>query len=135
VDPEDDTGRPLGRLVGALTAHADVASLTAVLTGTLADLLPGDLVRVERDRSLADRLHGRPGRPVGITVPAGDHELTLRTVGHRTEAEIAHTVRGVTLSRRPVPITEWIEQLAAALDAQAAHDDAARAALDRLLLG
>lgn len=126
----------LGRLVGALSAHSDVASMTAVLTTTLADLLPADLVEVERDRTMGDRLAGRPGRPVAVTVQAGERTLTLRADrAGRTEATVTHTVRGVVLSRQPVSIPDWIEALAAELARIAERDDAARAALDRLLLG
>ncbi|HET8583491.1 MAG TPA: hypothetical protein VFL65_09570 [Jatrophihabitans sp.] len=128
--------RPLGHLVAALSAHADVVSMTQVLTATLADLLPGSLVQVERRRSVADRLAGRPGTPVSLTVRGTDRDLVLAAGRDGTpEAQIVHTVRGVVLSRTAVPITEWITALAAELDRRAASDEAARAALDRLLLG
>jgi hypothetical protein len=128
--------RPLGHLVAVLTPHADVASMTKILTATLADLLPPDLVRVEHRRSFADKLAGRAGEPVAVSVVAGDRELTLRARGHGgTEATSAHIVRGVVLSRTPVSIPEWIDALATELDRAAARDEAARAALDRLLLG
>jgi hypothetical protein len=128
--------RPLGHLIGALSAHADVESMTEVLTATLADLLPARLVRIERRRTLADRLAGRAGTPVALSVLAGDRELTLQALADGgTEAVIVHTVRGVVLSRTPVPVTDWIAALATELDRRAAEDDAARAALQRLLLG
>jgi hypothetical protein len=126
----------LGRLVGALSAHADVAAMTEVLTTTLADLLPADIVDVERGRTVGDRLAGRPGRAVAVTIRAGERALSLRSTGPgRTDATITHTVRGVVLSRRSVPITEWVEALAGELARIAERDDAARAVLDRLLLG
>jgi hypothetical protein len=126
----------LGRLVGALSAHSDVAALTQVLTTTLADLLPADLVDVERARSFGDRLTGRPGRPVAVTVRAGERSLQLRSASDgRTEATITHAVRGVVLSRKSVEITEWITTLATELERLATQDERARAALDRLLLG
>jgi hypothetical protein len=128
--------RPLGHLVAALAPHADVASMTTILTATLADVLPKDLVRVEYRRSLGDKLAGRVGDPVAVSVGTGDRELTLRADARGgTEATIAHIVRGVVLSRSPVSIPEWIDALAAEVDRAAARDDAARAALDRLLLG
>jgi hypothetical protein len=123
--------RPLGHLVAALDRHRDVAALTEVLTTTLADLLPGDLVTVERSRTMADRMHGRPGTPVALTVRCGERDLVLRG----REPSVVHTVRGVVLSRRSVPITEWIELLAAELDRRGREDETARAALERLLLG
>jgi hypothetical protein len=127
---------PLGHLVAALTPHAEVAGMTHVLTATLAGLLPARLVRVERRRSLADRVGGRPGIPVAVTVLTGEHELALREAATGTvEATIAHSVRGVVLSRRSVPITEWITALATHLQRLGEQDQQARHALDRLLLG
>jgi hypothetical protein len=127
---------PLGHLTAALSGHADVTAMTEVLTATLADLLPAGLVRVERERSLSDRVRGRAGSPVAVTVPIGDRELTLRRrADGSTEPEIGHVVRGVALSRTVVPIDEWITALARELERRAAADERARAALDRLLLG
>jgi hypothetical protein len=133
--PADDVP-PLGRITEALSAQADVASLTRVLTGTLADVLPGELVEVTYERSMSDRMHGRPGRPVGLTVSTGDKSLILQQLASgRTDAFVARTVRGVVISRTPVSITEWIAALAAELSALGEQSDATRAALTRLLLG
>jgi hypothetical protein len=127
---------PLGHLTAALAARADVAAMTQVLTETLADLLPADLVRVERRRTVGDRLNARPGTPTSLTVHAGDRDLILsQSRDGRSEASIAHTVRGVILSRTSVSIPEWIKALATELNRMAAADEAARTALDRLLLG
>ncbi|MCW2541092.1 MAG: hypothetical protein JWN95_2817 [Frankiales bacterium] len=133
--PADDVP-PLGRITEALSAHADVASLTRVLTGTLADVLPAELVEVSYERSMGDRMHGRPGRPVGITISTGDKSLILQQRGSgRTDAFIARTVRNVVISRAPVSITEWVAALAAELSALGEQSEATRAALTRLLLG
>lgn len=127
---------PLGDLAAALSTHADVAAMTEVLTTTLAGLLPPDLVRVERRRGLADRLAGRAGVPTSLTVRGADHDLVLRRrTDGGTEAVIVHAVRGVALSRTPVPISEWTAALASELERLAASDAVARAALERLLLG
>jgi hypothetical protein len=126
---------PLGHLIAALSAHADVVSLTHVLTVTLADALPAGMVHVERRRSLADRAAGRPGQPIAVSITAGDKRFTLKTPpGGRVEASVTHTVRGVTLSRTPMSTPAWITELATALNNVAGADEMTRAALERLLL-
>jgi hypothetical protein len=127
----------LGRLVAALTGDAaDLPSLTRVLTVTLAEVLPIGMVDVEYDRSLADRMSGRPGTPVALTVTTGDRVLTLQAGrAGRTEAVVARAVRGVTISRSPVSIVEWIAALAEQLNRLANEDASARSAIERLLLG
>lgn len=126
---------PLGHLIAALSTHADVASLSQVLTVTLADTLPAGMVHIERRRSLADRVAGRPGQPIAVSITAADKTLTLKTPPDGpAEATITHTVRGVTLSRTPLSTPAWITELANALSKVAATNETTRAALERLLL-
>lgn len=123
-----------GRLVEALTADAaSVASLTRVLASTLATSLPEEMIEVEQKRSLADRLAGRDGDPVGVTLRFGETTLSLSGEGPRAKAVVAREVRGVVISRRDVTITEWIQALATEITARAEHDSAARTALERML--
>src|SRR3954447_10933283 len=58
-----------GLAVALRTDRADVASYASVLTDALGSALPEGMVEVERDRSMKDRLAGRPGDPGGR--PAG----------------------------------------------------------------
>ena len=132
---EPQSPRPLGHLVAALSARSDVESLTVVLTESLADMLPAQVVQVERRRTAGDRLHGRPGVPVRLVVHGTDRDLVLHRHNGRTEAEIVHVVHGVELSHRAVSMPEWIEALAGVLDQHAASAEAARVALEKLLLG
>lgn len=126
---------PLGHLIAALSAHADVVSLSQVLTVTLADTLPAGMVRIERHRTLTDRIAGRPGHPIAVTIAADDKILTLKTPPDGpVEATVTHTVRGVTLSRTPMSPQMWIAELATALTKLADTDETTRTALERLLL-
>jgi len=129
-------GVPFGRLVAALSGDgADLPSLTRVLTTTLADALPTGMVEVEWHRSMSDRLASRDGTPVGLSVTVGDKILTLNQGrGGRNEAVVAHVVRNVVITRSPVSIPAWISALATELTKLAEADDAARGALNRLLL-
>jgi len=112
---------------------SDVAMFTRVLTRSFADVLPAGMVDVDRDRTLADRLAGRPGTPVALRITFPERRLQLTATAGWPEAEVAHVVRGVVLSRAQVPVEEWVRTLAAELTGLAARNEAARAALAALL--
>jgi hypothetical protein len=114
---------------------ADVAVYARVLTDSLGDALPEGVVTVDRERTVADRMRGRPGEVAKITVRLGDQLLTLAVQRGRPAAEICREVRGVVLSRRPVPLTEWAAELARALVAYAEQNAEAAQVLRRLVAG
>jgi hypothetical protein len=121
-------------LAAALRAdRADLEVYAEVLTVKLVGALPEGLVRVDRRRTLADRMAGRPGTVTAITVSAGDRELTLRQTGHGLQGLVEQAVRGVVIARREVPVDEWLRALAEALTGLARQSERARAALGRLL--
>jgi len=73
------------------------------------------MVEVERKRSLADRMAGREGAPVSLTVTTPDEQLVLRREAHGVAGEIRQIVRGVTIKRRTVGVDEWLIALAGVL--------------------
>jgi hypothetical protein len=93
----------------------------------------GDAVGIERERSLGDRLTGRPGRPVAIRFSRGERTLTLRRDGARWVGEAAHVVTGVTISRRTLSLGEWLEVFAGAVAVAAADAAGDAAAAGRAL--
>jgi hypothetical protein len=113
---------------------ADVATYARVLTVTLADVLPPGCVTVDHERSLADRLKGRAGRPHRIVVRLGERTLFL-SGDARPVAEIHHEVRGVILSRDQVTLDVWVQALARELVAHAEANARAAEALRRLVTG
>jgi hypothetical protein len=123
-------------VASALTASADsadVAMFVRVFTRSFAEALPPEMVEVDRDRSLGDRMAGRPGTPVALRITFPDRRLSLRATRGWPEAEVQQVVRGVVLSRRQVPVDEWVRTLAEELTGLAARNEAARAALASLL--
>lgn len=104
-----------------------VESITAALPG--AEL--GGVVTIDRDRSLGDRLAGRAGTVKALRFEASGVALTLQySAGPRWNAEIARVSGGVIISRRTMPLGEWLSTLAgriAAAAADAAGDAAASA--------
>jgi hypothetical protein len=129
-----DAVRDIDLVAAALRVdRADVDTLVAVLTESLGELLPSGMVEVERERSMGDRLAGRPGHAVAVAVRAPERELSLRRGRHGPVAEIRVVVRGVVISRREVGIDEWTRALAEEVSALARRDAAARTALQRFL--
>ena len=114
---------------------ADLATYARVLSTTLGETLPPECVEIEYDRSLADRMRGRPGEVRTVTVRLGDRTLLLAMEGRRPRTEIAHEVRGVVLSRDPVGFDAWVAELARQMTAYAAGNARAAEALRRLVTG
>jgi hypothetical protein len=121
-------------LAASLRADAtDLDIYSRVLTTSLSDALPSEMIAVERDQSLRDRLSGRPGKVVGIRVLLGEITLELLRGPGIPLAKVVHVVRGVTISSREVAMTEWSRLLAEALALRARESAAARQALAGLL--
>ncbi len=132
--PEPGEPMSLEMVTAALRADSgDVTSLARVFTATIGETLPPGMVEVERERGLADRLAGREGAAVAVRISFPERALELRRGRTGLHAEVRQVVRGVVISRRELPVEEWIQTLAAELTSLAARDAAARAALAALL--
>jgi len=133
----EPTGSPsLDMVTAALRADSrDIAIYARVLTESLGDALPASFVTVDRDRSVSDRMKGRPGTVTKITVRLGDQVMTLRLTGGAPAAEICREVRGVVLSRQPVQVGQWAAELAKALVGHAEQNAETAEALRRLVAG
>lgn len=114
---------------------ADVAVYTRVLTKSLSEALPPGYVTVERERSMSDRMRGRPGEISKVAVRLGDQLMTLAVKNGQPAAEICREVRGVVLSRENVPFQQWASALASALVEHAENNAQAAQALRRLVTG
>jgi hypothetical protein len=126
----------LDLVTAALRADsADVAIYARVLTESLSEALPPGTVSIDRKRSASDRMHGRPGEVSGIVVRLGDQVMSLSVSRGQPAAEICREVRGVVLSRTPVPLGEWTSALASALVAHAERNAEAAQALRKLVAG
>ncbi|MBV9095309.1 MAG: hypothetical protein JO132_15755 [Streptosporangiaceae bacterium] len=133
---EHEGAPSLDMVAAALRADStDVAIYARVLTQSLGEALPSDCVTVDRERTLSDRMRGRPGEISRIVVRLGDQQMTLAVRDGQPLAEICRTVRGVVLSRQAVPVGEWAAALASALVAYAEQNAQAARALRRLVAG
>jgi len=93
----EPAGEPsLDMVTAALRADSsDIAIYAKVLTESLGESLPPDAVQIDRDRTMSDRMKGRPGQVTKITIRLGDQVLTLRLTGGAPVAEVCREVRGV----------------------------------------
>ena len=137
MEPTDPAGSPsLDMVTAALRADSsDIAIYARVLTESLGEALPPDTVTIERDRSVSDRMKGRPGQVTKITIRLSDQVLTLRLTGGAPVAEVCREVRGVVLSRQTVPLGQWAAELAKALVSHAEQNADTAEALRRLVAG
>lgn len=133
---EPDDALSLEMVTAALRMDsADVAVYTRVLTKSLSEALPPGYVTVERERSMSDRMRGRPGEISKVAVRLGDQLMTLAVKNGQPAAEICREVRGVVLSRENVPFQQWASALASALVEHAENNAQAAQALRRLVTG
>ena len=133
---EHDDALSLDMVTAALRADStDVAIYARVLTQSLGEALPSEYVTVERDRTMSDRMKGRPGEVSKIVVRLGEQQMTLAVQNGRPVAESCRAVRGVVLSRQTVPVAEWAAALAGALLSYAEQNAEAAQALRKLVAG
>ena len=133
---EPDDALSLEMVTAALRLDsADVAVYTRVLTKSLSEALPPGYVTVERERSMSDRMRGRPGEISKLAIRLGDQLMTLEVKNGQPAAEICREVRGVVLSRQNVPVQQWASALASALVLHAENNAQAAQALRRLVTG
>ena len=133
---EPDDALSLEMVTAALRLDsADVAVYARVLTKSLSEALPPGYVTVERERSMSDRMRGRPGEISKLAIRLGDQLMTLEVKNGQPAAEICREVRGVVLSRQNVPLQQWASALASALVLHAENNAQAAQALRRLVTG
>jgi hypothetical protein len=119
------TGQPVG------DPQTFLAGLVESVERTLPDVVVSGALTVDRDRSLGDRLSGRPGTITALRLEAGGEVLSLSySRGPKWNAEAARISGGVIISRRTLSLGDWLSAFAgrvAAAAADAAGDAAASA--------
>lgn len=111
------------------SSSTDIHILLKVLAEQLTDVL-GDRLVVER----AGRFrHADQIKSVRITV--GGDELTATVAGSSVDCTIGRVSGGIRIRSERVGMDEWLKTLLGALQAEAAHSDAARQALEHIVIG
>jgi len=113
------------------------SELLLALARSLPGLVEPELLQIDRQRSVRDRMSGRDGEVVRVRLAGPELTLTLAagSARGRPAAEAAHVVRGVVISRRSVPVAEWLDLLAGQLHVLAAASATDDAAVTRTLAG
>jgi hypothetical protein len=106
-------------------ARDDADRFLELLAGRLQTLVPG-LVTIRR-RGLRNR------RVEQVTVALPDQRLTISRAPTGVDTTLAQVVRGIVVATHQLTVEEWVQRLAQAVAAQAASQDQARTALERLL--
>lgn len=128
------TDQPRVELIAAALRRdlADLDLYAHFLQNTLEEALPDGLLEVERRQSVGDRLRGRPGSVMSLSVTLADRRYVLHPHRGAPRAEIIHVVRGLALDHDDVPLDTWITRLAAALNTHAEGNARAAQALARI---
>jgi hypothetical protein len=106
-----------------VAASDDPAVLLEALAANVTRALGADAasaLHTERDRSLGDRLAGRPGTLRTLRFDGVDERMEVRLDRGRLAAEAARVSGGVVISRRTLPLGAWLTAFAGEVAAVAA---------------
>lgn len=128
-----DMNEPLQVDLFAASLRADMTDLKAFMEA-LATKLEGAMpmqTSVTRQSGLFSREH--PVREINVVF--GDYQYRIsRERQGQLMAQRAKVVRGIVIKTEPVPVEQWIDDLAQLLAQEASKSAQARAALERFLL-
>jgi len=110
--------------------RTDVHVLLKVLVDQLSDAL-GDRLRVER----AGGRFRKSEAIASLVVSMGDDRFEAVVDGPSLRCSIGHASGGIRIRTEPVDMDTWIARLLAALQAEAAHSQSARLALEQMVIG
>lgn len=108
----------------------DIHTLIKVLAKQLGEAL-GERLAVERKGGFLH--HSDEIKALQVNVANEDFRAELS--GGGVACTIAHASGGIRIRNQPVEIAEWVRRLLASLQAEAAHSQAARLALENLVIG
>src|SRR5256885_16967683 len=101
---EHDDALSLDMVTAALRADStDVAIYARVLAQSLGEALPADCVSVQRDRSMSDRMRGRPGAISKVVARLGDLAIARGGPHGHAVGRVRPPARPLVASRAPGP--------------------------------
>ncbi len=109
---------------------SDVGTLLTLLVDQLGDVLGRRLV-VERPKGLLRRGEGIRS----VTITLGDDELRAEVEGPAVRCTVGHSSGGIRIRSSEVGMEQWLKRLLQGLQQEAAHSDAARQALEHIVIG
>jgi hypothetical protein len=113
-----------------LADNHDVKTLLKVLTAQLSGAL-GDRLKVERQGGLLRK----SDEIKSVLVPVGTEEFSADIKGGSVNCTIGHASGGIRIRSEQVGMDEWLSRLLKSLQAEATHSQAARLALENIVIG
>ncbi len=133
LEPQPDGVAGFDMIAASIRADAsDMETFFRVLVTKMADAL-GDRVTVKRAGGLLKRDRPVIGVEMDLTTAGAGLVLAARREHSGVACTVARRVRGISLSTREVPMSEWIEELVAALADEAKRSQQTWSALHGLL--
>ena len=112
---------------------ADLSVYAEFLVNSLAGALPPDQLVVKRKRGFLGRTDDdSPVLSVALRIDDTTYQLARKKPTATAVATVAHTVGGIVLSTRTVPLVEWSQQVAVALSALSESNADAAVALAKI---
>lgn len=111
---------------------SDLETFFRVLVAKMSDAL-GDRVTVKRSGGLLKRDRPVTGVEMDLTTGGGGVVLTASRDHNAISCTVARRVRGISLSTKEVPMSEWIDELVAALAEEAKRSQQTWSSLHGLL--
>lgn len=110
--------------------NKDVHVLLKVLVGQLSDAF-GDRLQVERKGGRFR--HSDEIRSVQVTL--GNEDFRAEVEGASVACTVGHASGGIRIRSERVEMDEWLRRLLGGLQAEAAHSQVARQALEKIVIG
>lgn len=130
MTPLDDS-YDLSLAAAALRSNsADVRALLKALCGELSDTL-GERLRTQRG---GGRRH-KSDEISSVQINMANDQFEAIIEGADLRCTVGHVSGGIRIRSETIDVDQWITRLLEALKAEAAHSDAARLALENIVIG
>jgi hypothetical protein len=126
-----DDAFDLDMAAAALRSNSsDVQTMLRLLVSQLDDTL-GDRLVVRQAGGFLRKSHDIES----VEVSLGDDTLRADVDGSSVRCTVGHSSGGIRIRSEQVDMDQWVKRLLQALEAEAAHSETARRALERVVLG
>jgi hypothetical protein len=130
MEPADDAALDMSMAVSQLASNGtDLRIMLKLLVGQLAGVL-GDRMTVDRAGRFRKSEEIR-----SVRIVLGDDALEAAVEGASVRCTIGHSSGGIRIRSERVGMDVWLTRLLTTLQAEAAHSEQARVALENIVIG
>lgn len=130
MEPADDAALDMSMAVSQLASNGtDLRIMLKLLIGQLAGVL-GDRMTVDRAGRFRKSEEIR-----SVRIVLGDDALEAAVEGASVRCTIGHSSGGIRIRSEQVGMDVWLTRLLTTLQAEAAHSEQARVALENIVIG